>query len=90
MKARDDLEQQVQDRTAKLSVANEQLKQEIIDREKAEDALRGSEAMLKSVLSASPVGIGLAEDRVMKWANEAWLEMFGFENEHEVVGRTPK
>ena len=47
LKARDDLEQKVQDRTAKLSVANEQLKQEIIDREKAEDALRGSEAMLK-------------------------------------------
>jgi PAS domain S-box-containing protein len=26
----------------------------------------------------------------MKWANEAWLEMFGFENEHEVVGQNAK
>jgi PAS domain S-box-containing protein len=85
--ARDDLEQKVQDRTAKLSEANEHLKQEITEREKAEDALRGSEAMLKSVLSTSPVGIGLAEDRIMKWANEAWLEMLGFENEDEVVGQ---
>ena len=90
LKARDDLEQKVQDRTAKLSAANEHLKQEIIDREKAENALRGSEAMLKGVLSTSPVGIGLAEDRVMKWTNEAWLEMFGFENEHEVVGQNAK
>ena len=85
--ARDDLEQKVEDRTAKLSEANEHLKREIVDREKAEDALRESEAMLKSVLSASPVGIGLAEDRIMKWANEAWLEMLGFENEHEIVGQ---
>jgi PAS domain S-box-containing protein len=90
LKARDDLEQKVQDRTAKLSAANEHLKQEIIDREKAENALRGSEAMLRSVLSTSPVGIGLSEDRIMKWANEAWLEMFGFENEHEVVGQSAR
>jgi len=89
-KARDDLEQRVRDRTAKLSASNERLKQEIIDREKAEDALRGSEAMLKRVLSTSPIGIGLAEDRIMRWANEAWLEMFGFENDHEVVGQSAR
>ena len=90
LRTRDDLEQKVKDRTAKLSAANEYLKQEIIDREKAEDALRGTEAMLANVLSASPVGIGLAEDRVMKWANEAWLEMLGFENEQEVVGQNAR
>ncbi len=85
-KARDDLEQKVHDRTAKLSAANEHLRQEIIERKKAEDGLRESEAMLRSVLSTSPVAIGLGENRIMKWANEAWLEMFGLENQDDVVG----
>ena len=71
-------------------MANEQLKQEIIERKRAEEALRGSEVMLRSILSTSPVGIGLAEDRIMRWANEAWMEMFGFENENELVGQSAR
>lgn len=88
--ARDDLEHKIQERTSELAAANEQLKQEIIERKRAEQALRGSEAMLKRVLSTSPVGMGLAEDRIMKWANEAWLEMFGFDDEQEVVGQSAR
>jgi PAS domain S-box-containing protein len=88
--ARDDLELKVQKRTAELCAVNEHLKQEIVDREKAEQSLRDSERMLKRVLSTSPVGIGLTEDRIMKWANEAWLEMFGFEDEDEVVGQSAR
>jgi two-component system, cell cycle sensor histidine kinase and response regulator CckA len=63
---------------------------DITERKRAEDALRGSEAMLKSILSTSPVGIGLAEGRIMKWANEAWMEMFGFANERELVGQSAR
>ncbi len=60
---------------------------EITERKRAETALRESETLLRSILSTSPIGIGLADDRTMKWANEAWMEMFGFEDEHEVVGQ---
>jgi len=82
------LEQKVKERTAELFDANEQLKQEAAVRRKAEDRLRQSESMLRDILSTSPVGIGLTEDRTMKWANEAWMRMFGFGNEHEFAGKS--
>ncbi len=43
-----------------------------------EEALRQNEEMLKSILSTSPVGIVLTQDRRIKWTNEAWVKMFGF------------
>lgn len=75
------------ERTRELIATNEQLKREIVDRESVEEALRSSEAMLKSILSMSPAGIGLTEDRIVKWANEAWMKMFGFENRQEYEGK---
>src|SRR5438046_8038928 len=44
--ARNELEAKVEERTAKLSRANEELNREIIEREKAEQKLRHSEAFL--------------------------------------------
>lgn len=62
--------------------------QDITERKKAEEALRESEARLRSILATSPVGIvGLGKDRIINWANDACLEMFGYESEDEVVGR---
>ena len=66
----------------------DELIHEITERKRAESALRESETLLRSILSTSPVGIVLAEDRVMRWANEAWMEMFGFEDEREFVGQS--
>jgi two-component system, cell cycle sensor histidine kinase and response regulator CckA len=85
-KAHDELEQKVQERTFELFEANEHLKQEILQRERAQDALRRSETMLRNILSTSPVAIGLTEDRNVRWANEAWMRMFGFQSEDEFVG----
>lgn len=67
-----------------------ELKKEIAERKSVEKALRESEALLRTIVSTSPVGIGLTEDRVMKWANEAWMEMFGFEDEREFVGQSAR
>jgi two-component system, cell cycle sensor histidine kinase and response regulator CckA len=87
--AHDDLEQKVRIRTAELFEANQQLRQEITDREKAEESLRDSESMLRSILSTSPVGIvGMGLDRKVKWVNEACLRMFGFDGPSEVVGQS--
>ena len=55
-----------------------------------EDALLANELLLKGVVSTSPVAIGLTVDRKIKWMNEAWLGMFGFENEEECVGRNAR
>jgi PAS domain S-box-containing protein len=68
----------------------DELVKEITERKRAERALRESETLLRSILSTSPVGIGLSEHRIMNWANEAWMEMFGFENEQEFVGQSAR
>lgn len=52
--AHDELEIRVAQRTAQLSQANEQLKQEISDRTKAEEALRSSIATNRALLNAIP------------------------------------
>ncbi len=53
------------------------ISRDITDRKKAEEALRESEELLKTIVSTSPVGIGLATDRKMVWVNDAWKGMFG-------------
>jgi PAS domain S-box-containing protein len=54
-KARDDLETQVRQRTAELMKANEQLKTEIVERARMEEALRQSEEILRAQYRGIPV-----------------------------------
>ena len=42
--------------------------------------------MLKAILAASPVGISLSRSREIQWVNDAWLKMFGFEDDCQCVG----
>jgi two-component system sensor histidine kinase/response regulator len=89
-KAHDDLELRVKQRTAELAEINEVLKRENAEREAAEEALRESRETLKSILSASPLGIGRAQDRKIVWLNKAFIEMFGFEDELDYLGKSTK
>ncbi len=59
--------------------------QDITERKRVEQALQDSEQMLKSLLAASPVGILFTQHSKIKWANDAWVTMFGFENEGEYI-----
>jgi PAS domain S-box-containing protein len=52
---------------------------EIKERKRVEEALRDSEETLKAIMAASPVGIGLAQDRIIKWGNRALYRMLGYE-----------
>jgi two-component system, cell cycle sensor histidine kinase and response regulator CckA len=74
-RAQVDLKEQVKRRTAKLSKANEMLRQEIDERRKAEKALRESTETLRAILAASPVGIGLIKGRTLDWANKALCDL---------------
>lgn len=47
----------------------------IAERKRMEGALRASESTLSAILAASPVGIGLVQDRIIKWGNKALYEM---------------
>lgn len=77
--AHDGLQERVEERTSELLRQNEQLTLEIEERKRAEEALRCSEETLKAILAASPVGIGLAQDRIIKWGNRALHNMLGYE-----------
>jgi len=63
---------------------------DITHQKQAENALRESEEMLRGILSVSPVGIGLTQDRKIKWVNEAWAKMFGFESKDEWEGKSAR
>ena len=51
--------------------------EDITERKKAQEELAKAEELQRTILSTSPVGIGLSVDRKMVWVNDAWKEMFG-------------
>jgi PAS domain S-box-containing protein len=89
-KSRDELENRVQERTAQLQSINDLLEGEIEERRRLEERLRAGEHMLRTILSTSPVGIAFTVGRRIKWANDAWAKMFGFEDETRYTGKTTR
>jgi len=62
---------------------------DITDRVRMEEALRRSEATLRSVFAATPVGLCLMKNRVYQRANKAWCEGFGYA-EAALIGNTTR
>ena len=56
---------------------------DITPRRLAEEALEESRNTLDSILSASPVGICLLENRVIKWGNATFEKIFGLTSSEE-------
>ncbi len=56
-------------------------------RVQAEEALRESEQLLRSILVASPVGLCRVEERRFQWVNQAMVDMLGFRSEDDLVGK---
>jgi len=80
------LELRVEKRTAEISEANELLKKEIAERNKAEQALKASEANLHKVIVTSPDGIVIVNrDGIVQFVNPAAESLFGRKAE-ELVG----
>jgi len=62
---------------------------EITERKRAEKALRASEARMKSIFGAAPIGIGLVSDRVFLDVNERFCEIVGY-GKDELVGQSAR
>jgi len=58
-------------------------------REPSENASPESEAVLKSVFRAAPMGIGLVSDRVIQRVNEKICDMLGYAR-HELLGQSAR
>jgi len=62
---------------------------DITETKKASVALQESEATLKSIFRAAPIGIGMVSDRVLKQANKQMFEMLGYSRE-ELLGKSSR
>ncbi|WP_440953325.1 PAS domain S-box protein [Methanococcoides sp. FTZ1] len=79
------LEDLVEIRTSELKAANEKLKLEIAERERAEKTLKQKEMHMSTLFDVAPIGIGLSCNRKILDANEEAYRIIGYSKE-EVIG----
>ncbi len=83
--AHEQLEKRVEERTAELKVANLELQQEILERKKAEEALRKSEANYRGLIENMLEGVYQTRpDGKIISSNPALVQMLGYDSEEEL------
>jgi PAS domain S-box-containing protein len=86
--AKDELEEIVERRTHALAKANFQLKLELEERQRIEEALRTSEAKFRRVSESNMIGIMFWDlTGTVTEANDAFLEMIGYTREELLAGK---
>lgn len=63
--------------------------QDVTEHKRTEEALRESEAILRNVFEATPVGLCIVKDRVFQSVNKAFYENLGY-SESDIIGHTPR
>ena len=89
-KARDELEERVAERTARLTSVVGYLEQEIADRRRAEEELRRSEERFSRVFFTSPLPMvitSLVDGRTIE-VNDSFVALVGYARE-ELIGHSP-
>ena len=87
LKAHDELELRVEDRTAELKAANSKLLLEIAERKRAEEALRDSEARFRRVTEAAFEGIAVTEGGKLIDVTNKLAKLFGYQPK-ELIGKS--
>ncbi len=86
MKAHNELEMRVAERTAELADANRELQAEINERKHAEDALRKSEEKYRGIFKHAAGGIyQTTPDGRILTANPAFVRIMGYESEADLL-----
>jgi len=81
-KIKNELEIRVQERTAALSAANENLKKQIEERKHAEEALKESEERFRNIFEKSAIGKAMiALDGSFLHVNQSFADMIGYTTE---------
>lgn len=81
-KAHEELEQRVQERTAELQVANQQLTAEVTERQRAEEALRHSEKYFRTLIEGGSDLIAILRvDGTIDYASPSHKRLLGYESE---------
>jgi len=62
---------------------------DIEEHKRAEEALLQSEATLRSLFTAAPIGLCIMKDRTFHSANKAWFEWVGYA-ESEIIGQSTR
>lgn len=83
--AREELEKRVAERTAELAKANKELQHRIDECELAETALRESEHKYSTLVEDALIGVYIAQDDKIVFANDKFAEIYGYPKE-ELVG----
>lgn len=71
-------EQHIKVVNLQLESSNLQLRREMAERNQIAEALKNSEAMLRSVVSTVPIGIGIIYDKSIQWTNDYLLQLSGY------------
>jgi PAS domain S-box-containing protein len=85
LKAREGLEKRVAERTAELAEANKELRQRITECEFAQSALQESELKYSTLVEDALIGVYIAQDDNIVFANDKFAEIYGYPKE-ELVG----
>ncbi len=87
-RAHSELEKRVDERTADLIHANQDLQLEIVERRQADEALRASEARFRRLIDTMPNGIREIDTRgTITFVNPAHAKIYGY-SEEELTGRS--
>ncbi len=62
---------------------------DITEQKRAEATLRDSEQFLTSILTAAPIGIGVARNRGLVWASDNLFKMLGYDSS-ELLGKSAR